>query len=102
LGEAATGLGSCHVRSETESPCLRPAVVEISGIPFCKRCARDQEAYFAIGELTQALTSDRACQVQSFHRGEQLIETLRRMRRDNAGRIIADKSERAASVGSLG
>jgi hypothetical protein len=102
LDAVATGLGSCQVRSETESPCLRPAAVEIGGIPFCKSCARDQEAYFAIGELTQALTSDRACQVQSFHRGEQLIETLRRMRRDKAGCIVEDETERAASVGSLG
>jgi hypothetical protein len=101
LGEAATGLGSCQVRSETDSPCLRPAVVEIGGIPFCKRCARDQEAYFAVGELTQALTSDRTCQVPSFHRGEQLSETLRRMRRDRADRTVEDKTERAAAVGSL-
>jgi hypothetical protein len=26
--------------------------VEIRGIPFCESCAREQEAYFAIGELT--------------------------------------------------
>lgn len=102
MGEAATGLGSCQVRSETKSPCLRPAAVEIGGIPFCKRCARDQEAYFAVGELTQALTSDRAFQVQSFHRGEHLFETLRRMRRDKEGRTVEDKTERAAAVGSLG
>ena len=101
MDEPATGLGSCQVRSETESPCLRPAAVEIGGIPFCKRCACDQEAYFAVGELTQALTSDRACQVQSFHRGEQLSETLRRVRRDKADRTVEDKTERAA-VGSLG
>ena len=102
MGEAATGLGSCQVRSETESPCLRPAIVEIGGIPFCERCARDQEAYFAVGEITQALTSDRGCQVQSFHRDEQLAEMLRRMRRDRADRTTADKTERALSVGSLG
>jgi hypothetical protein len=29
--------------------------VEIHGIPFCEPCAREQEMYFAIGELeTQA------------------------------------------------
>jgi hypothetical protein len=44
--------GSCQVRSETESPCLHRAVVEIRGIPFCGACAREQEAYFAIGEFT--------------------------------------------------
>ena len=102
MGEAATGLGSCQVRSETDIPCLRPAAVEIGGIPFCKCCARDQEAYFAVGELTQALTSDRAWQAKSFHRGEQLFETLRKMRRDKTERTVEDKTERAAAVGSLG
>jgi hypothetical protein len=28
-------------------------VVEIRGVPFCAACARRQDAYFAIGELTQ-------------------------------------------------
>jgi hypothetical protein len=41
----------CQVRSKTESPCLQLAVIEIQGIPFCEDCAREQEAYFAIGEL---------------------------------------------------
>jgi hypothetical protein len=27
--------------------------MEIWGILFCERCAREQEAYFAIGKLTQ-------------------------------------------------
>jgi predicted Fe-S protein YdhL (DUF1289 family) len=40
------------VRSNTESPCSRRAEVDILGIPFCEACARQQEAYFAIGELT--------------------------------------------------
>jgi hypothetical protein len=90
------------MRSEMESPCLRPAAVEIGRIPFCERCARDQEAYFAIGELTQALTSDRACQVQSFHCDEQLAEILRRMRRDKADCTVTEKTERAVSLASLG
>jgi hypothetical protein len=42
----------CQVRSGTDLPCQRSAVVEIGGIPFCGPCAREQEAYFAIGELT--------------------------------------------------
>lgn len=46
-------LGPCQVRSKTESPCLHRAVVEIQSIPFCEACAREQEVYFAIGELTQ-------------------------------------------------
>ncbi len=41
------------MRSETESPCLHRAAWEIRGIPFCEACAREQEVYFAIGELTQ-------------------------------------------------
>jgi hypothetical protein len=52
LPEAMTKQGDCQVRSKTESPCLRGAEVEILGIPFCRPCARQQEAYFAIGELT--------------------------------------------------
>ena len=43
----------CKVRSGTNIPCLRPAVVKVRGIPFCEPCAREQEAYFAIGELTE-------------------------------------------------
>jgi hypothetical protein len=41
------------VRSKTESPCPRRAAVEILGVAFCEACAREQRAYFAIGELTQ-------------------------------------------------
>ncbi len=47
-------LGSCQVRSGTAQPCSRRAVVEIRGMPFCEPCAREQEAYFAIGKLTDA------------------------------------------------
>ena len=59
---ATRDLGQCQVRSKTERPCLHQAVVEIRGIPFCERCAREQEAYFAIGKLTmgpQGLAPDR-------------------------------------------
>jgi hypothetical protein len=41
------------MRSKTDYPCPYPAVVEIRGVPFCAACARRQDAYFAIGELTQ-------------------------------------------------
>ncbi len=44
---------SCQVRSGTDNPCGRPASVKIRGVPFCEPCAREQEAYFAIGELTE-------------------------------------------------
>ncbi len=60
--ELTRGLATCQVRSKTDRPCPRPAVVEIWGTPFCERCAREQEAYFAIGALAQAqgfTTADR-------------------------------------------
>ena len=69
--------GSCQVRSKTETPCLHRAAVEIRGIPFCESCAREQEAYFAIGELTQE-------EAQGFG-SKPLAEALERMRRERAG-----------------
>jgi hypothetical protein len=48
------GLGTCQVRSGTSRPCDRPATAKLQGMLFCERCAREQEAYFAIGELTEA------------------------------------------------
>jgi hypothetical protein len=68
--------GPCQVRSKTDRPCPRQAVVEIWGLPFCERCAREQEAYFAIGEMTQELTDDRANQAQGFHHIEPLVKAL--------------------------
>jgi hypothetical protein len=62
LIETTTKLGPCQVGSKTEHPCPHQAVMEIWGIPFCERCAREQEAYFAIGKLTmgpQGLASER-------------------------------------------
>ena len=90
MREARRKLGECQVRSKTESPCLHQAVVQIRGIPFCESCAREQEAYFAIGELTwgkQCLCS------------KPLAEVLERMRRERGltGGIIASKSNRSAS-----
>ena len=60
------------MRSGTNTPCLRPAIVKVRGIPFCGPCAREQEAYFAIGELTEAPESLRE---------KPLVELLNRMRR---------------------
>jgi predicted Fe-S protein YdhL (DUF1289 family) len=76
LNEAMTHPGPCQVRSKTESPCLGRAEVEIRGIPFCEACAREQEAYFAIGELTQE-------EAQGFGI-KPLAEALERMRRERA------------------
>ena len=50
--EATKKLGQCQVGSRTDSPCPRQAVVEIRGVPFCERCASEQESYFAIGEMS--------------------------------------------------
>ena len=50
--------GGCQVRIYTESPCPRSAKVEILGVAFCGPCAREQEAYFAIGELTHEEVRD--------------------------------------------
>ena len=49
-----TELGACQVRSGTDHPCRRPAMVKVRGVPFCEPCAHEQEAYFIIGELTEA------------------------------------------------
>jgi hypothetical protein len=51
----------------------------MQGIPFCEACAREQEAYFAIGELTQEEE-----EAQGFG-SKPLAEALERMRRERAG-----------------
>jgi hypothetical protein len=66
----------CQVRHKTGNPCPRRAEVEILGVAFCGPCAREQEAYFAIGELADEETQD--------FRGEALAEALERMRRVRA------------------
>ena len=63
----------CEVRSKTESPCHGRAVVEIRGVALCEPCAREQEAYFAIGELSQDET-------QGDSGGKLLVEALKRLR----------------------
>ena len=68
----------CQVGNKTGNPCPRRAEVEILGVAFCGPCAREQEAYFAIGELTDEE------EAQDF-RGEALAEALERMRRERAG-----------------
>jgi len=47
--------------------------VEIMGVAFCGPCAREQEAYFAIGELTD---EEEARDLRSAP----LVEALERMR----------------------
>ena len=70
----ATVPAPCQVRSDTESPCPHPAVAEIRGVAFCGPCAREQEAYFAIGEI-----------VARGPRGRALAEALKRARAERAG-----------------
>ena len=87
----ATKLKTCQVRSKTESPCLHRAVVEIQGIPFCEACAREQEAYFAIGELTretQDLRSEPLGKTLGETLGKTLGETLGGMRRRRADSLV--------------
>ena len=93
----ATKLGTCQVRSRTERPCLHRAVVEIQGIPFCEACAREQEAYFAIGELTQE-TQD----LPSEPLGKTLGETLDGMRRRRTDDLVAARRLDLASVDETG
>ena len=77
----------CTVRSGTDNPCLRPAMVKVRGIPFCEPCAREQEAYFAIGELTEA---------PEGLREKPLVELLNRMRRTiRPRRVHADEPDAA-------
>ena len=65
------------MQSNTESPCPRSAEVEILGVAFCGPCARQQEAYFAIGELTH--------EDGQGLRSEPLAAALKMMRRERAG-----------------
>lgn len=76
------------MRSGTGLPCGGPAVVEILGVPFCERCAREQEAYFAMGELTIGR--------DSRFRDEALLEALGRIRREFAGPAAGTRRRREA------
>ena len=67
---------SCQVGISTESPCPRRAEVEILGVAFCGPCARQQEAYFAIGEL--------ADEDMQGVRSKPLADVLERKRRERA------------------
>jgi hypothetical protein len=63
--------------------------VEILGVAFCGPCAREQEVYFAIGELTHEEARDL--------RSKPLAEVLERKRRERelTGSIIASKRNRS-------
>ena len=80
--------GPCQVRSATDDFCSRPAVAKVRGIPFCEPCAREQEAYFAVGELAeaQALVADWARQAESLS-NRPLVEALDLVHRELTGRV---------------
>ena len=66
----------CQVRSRTDSPCPRTAEVEILGVAFCGPCAREQEAYFAIGKLTE-----KPSQLNDEESLFEMLEWMRQIRR---------------------
>ena len=92
---AAIRAGTCQVRSGTDDPCLGPAVVEIFGVPFCESCAREQEAYFAIGELTR----DRDPEEREWWAdgAGSLVEVLGKLRRGLTKRTVAGADELVGS-----
>jgi hypothetical protein len=63
--------------------------VEIQSIPFCGACAREQEVYFAIGELTQEETRDLRHEPLSKSLGKTLSEMLDKMRRQRTDDLAA-------------
>lgn len=70
---------------DTYLPCLRMAAVEVQGVPFCELCAREQEIYFEIGELTQEQMYGRAKQDRGY-RDRLLAVALNRVKRLIGGR----------------
>ena len=100
MNETMMQPGSCQVRSRTQSPCLHQAVVEIRGTPFCELCAREQEAYFAIGELTQEETRDLRGEPLSKSLGE-MLDGMRRQRTDDlaaAKRLYLPRVDKPGSL----
>lgn len=95
--------GPCQVRIETDNPCPYPATAKIQDVPFCERCAREQEAYFAIGELTQARETE-AARKQSGLRclsDEPLVGMSDRARWKLVRRILEAVKRDRRSFGSL-
>jgi len=64
--------------------------LEILGVGFCGVCARQQEAHFAIGELTQ--------EAMEGLRGKTLAEALKMIRRGRAG--VKETMARSCITGS--
>jgi hypothetical protein len=64
--------------------------VQILGVAFCGPCAREQEVYFAIGELTHEDGRD-------FH-SRPLAEVLERKRRERE--VVGKASQQRCLTGS--
>jgi hypothetical protein len=60
-------------------------VGEVRGVPFCEGCVREQEAYFAIGELLQEVPG---------LRNEPLVEVLDRIRWERTGYTAVAEMEK--------
>ncbi len=99
MTKATTELGRCQVRAATDRPCSRPAVLEIWGVPFCEPCAREQETYFVIGELTQEPAADREKRDWVL-REERLLETSGQMHWEFARCIAEAKRLNQAKQGA--
>ncbi len=82
----------CQVRSGTDNPCGRSASVKIRGVPFCEPCAREQEAYFAIGELTEAPEGLRGLREGAL---VELVNWMRRTTRTQRRTVHADEPDAA-------
>ncbi len=89
------------MRSETDQPCNRPAVVKIMGVPFCGPHAREQEKCFEVGQLAQAQGLVAGWERQARDLGnEPLAETLEGMQREFAlGFAEARKRRKVAGGG---
>jgi hypothetical protein len=76
------------MRSGTDNPCPRPAAVLLWDVLFCEACAREQETYFAIGELTEEPWSPR--------NDARLIGVLDQMQRMTRRRVVEGHRSDAA------
>jgi predicted Fe-S protein YdhL (DUF1289 family) len=85
--------GRCQVRIYTVSPCPRRAEVEILGVGFCGPCARQQEAYFAIGELTHEEARNLRSKTLA-----QVLERKRQERADSREGIAAEMHHGASGA----
>lgn len=89
MAEATTRPDACQARGGTDDPCLGFAVVKTFGVAFCESCARDQEAYFAIGELTRSREPDDERERWANDPDDKsLVEALGRVRRGFARKVV--------------